>query len=269
MAQMAQALNVLMSAGHSEPSDRPAPARLNVPSSNDGETDPNKVRVNITQGSLDNRMTLPREIFIKSRRDSYVHADREVTDPDSSYVIVDGQKYYQTNNQGRSGKIQASTFGATQDGQVLVLMREKGNRWTSAIKGGKGGGVAKGTKKGGISLKAKGQSAGRFQVAPPSKGKAVVPPQKAKAKSTSTNNADAKEALQDALRLAVGQIQENAENGFVNKAIEQAQEKRNADEPTPRMYLNTKQNRALRQACEDAGRSILSIDPVLRKHFKW
>ena len=237
------------------------------PVEDDDDDDNDVVRMNITQGYLDNRITLPREIYVKSRRDSYIHdadpSEREVTDPARSYVVVDGVKYPQTTNQGRSSKIQASTFGANREGQTLVFMRESGNKWVSAIKGGgaksKSVSAPVGRPKGKVAPpSSKGKSAGRFQLPSP-QAKGV-----SKGKTQSANSV----SLKDALRTAKSEIEENYENGFVNKSIEQATKNRK-QLPTPRMYLNTKQNRALADAFKEHGKNILHTDNPLRRAFGW
>lgn len=254
--------------------DSPAPSRMSVSNGNGADaTDPNKVFIHVTDSALTNRITIPREIFIKSKRDSYEHPN-VVNDPARSYVVINGKKVYQTSNQGRSSKIQASFFNATRAGQTLVLMREKGNIWVSSIRGGKvGAAVApanKGTNKGRVGLSlaapvAKGKSAGRFQVAQP---QAVAPPKaKTQPKVQTQKAGSSAEQLQAALRLAVKQINENAKNGFTNASIELAAARRNSQ--TPRMYLTTAQNKALKAVCEDNGKSILDTDAPLRKYFKW
>jgi hypothetical protein len=234
------------------------------------EDDPNIVRINITQGYIDSRLTLPREVYLKSNRDATQKDGNNV-------VVVDGVAYPQTVNQGRSSKIQARTFNVTTAGQQLVLTRIKGNQWASVVKG-KGNAVAKTVsapaKKAPVQLGKKvaapvpakaGKSAGRFQVTPPAKAKAVaVPKPVSKGKTQEAGIPD----VQTALRTAVKQITANAEAGTINTAIQNASEKR-GDEPTPRMYLTTAENRALKAAMENAGSNILAADKPLRKHFNW
>lgn len=137
----------------------PTPERANMAFGIDKpDHGPNEVRVNVTEGAVANRLTLPREVYAKSKADSWDEEGHEVADPRKSYVIVDDEKYPQTINNGRSNKIHPSVFGAGA-GDLIVLKRVKGRTWVSAVKKGKGD--AEGLRHAPVSAKRTGSSKGK------------------------------------------------------------------------------------------------------------
>lgn len=221
-------------------------------------SDPNVVRVHITEGYMRNRMTLPREIYIKSKRDSYDHSDGSVDSP-QSFVVVDGVKYPQTGNQGRSSKIQPSTFGAKGEGQVVVFTKVKGNVWESAIKGKAQAGTA-------APAKAKGKSVGSFQIGNTNKqapakggtGRAVANPFAPKAKTQPKVQAPKATGWPQTLKATVKAVKENAAEEFYNDKV------LNLDEQDYRVYLKTPQHKAFKTAAKENGMTLRQAVDALR-----
>jgi hypothetical protein len=215
----------------------------------DEDGDPNQVQVYVTAGAVTNRMTLPREIYIKSKRDSYDHSEREVDNPAHSVVIVDGVKYPQTSNQGRSSKVQISTFGAKGEGQTIVFDRIKGNQWESSVKGRASHSntpapaLAKqaASKGKGVSL-ASGKSTGNKS------GKVANPfAPKGQTKSPSpTPQADFKSVLAQTVK----HVKANAKDDFYNDKVI------NLHDRDYRVYLRTPEHKAFKEAVKEAAMTL-------------
>lgn len=246
-------------ASHPEPSFDIAPMATRTSRNEDDDSDPNEVRVHITEGYVRNRMTLPREIYVKSGRDSYDHPTRTVNDPKRSYVIVNGDKYPQTSNQGRSSKLPVSTFNVKGEGQTVVFSRVRGNQWTSKVVGKVGASApvrkATPTAKPAVSL-GNGVGGGSKSAI---KSKAVVNPFAPKAQAKPASKAQATTSWPNALAQTVANVKANAKAGFYNENV------RNLDEHDYRVYLQRTQHKAFKNAVKANGMTLRQGVTALRK----
>lgn len=254
----------------------------------DSTGDPNKIQINVTEGYIRNRLTLPREIYVKSNRDEYNYDDNEIMDTARAYVYVDGEKFPQSVNQGRSNKIQATFFAEDiEEGDLIVLKREGGNKWVSVVKSGAGT-VAKRrptpqpakSKVSGNKSKAK-RSSGRSDDSSKSKqrtgpkvskGKSsssrinlfgddeTTTTRKAKSKGQATQTANWPQVLKETAKTVI----KNNKAGVYNDAIDRA---RKSDKDY-RVFLKTAENRKFKQAASDAGLTLSAAVVKLYKAVK-